>query len=128
MSLRPPSSTRTDTRLPYTTLSRSPVCSPAYTGSEPGSKKPRLSSPHSPREQPPRRRQRLPRPLAAAAKGHAAHDQVPHGPAQWRRYSRSEEHTSELQSLMRISYAVFCLKKNNNTKRKDTYYKNQPKQ
>src|SRR3546814_5236584 len=29
--------------------------------------------------------------------------------------SRSEEHTSELQSLMRISYAVFCLKKNKNT-------------
>src|SRR3546814_4159117 len=29
---------------------------------------------------------------------------------------RSEEHTSELQSLMRISYAVFCLKKNRNTK------------
>src|SRR3546814_5057357 len=32
-----------------------------------------------------------------------------------RRLPRSEEHTSELQSLMRISYAVFCLKKNNNT-------------
>src|SRR3546814_7822284 len=32
----------------------------------------------------------------------------------WRRMrGRSEEHTSELQSLMRISYAVFCLKKNN---------------
>src|SRR3546814_5696650 len=31
---------------------------------------------------------------------------------------RSEEHTSELQSLMRISYAVFCLKKNTNTNRK----------
>src|SRR3546814_4592798 len=31
---------------------------------------------------------------------------------------RSEEHTSELQSLMRISYAVFCLKKNKNTKTK----------
>src|SRR3546814_6275658 len=30
--------------------------------------------------------------------------------------SRSEEHTSELQSLMRISYAVFCLKKKTNTK------------
>src|SRR3546814_6238418 len=30
--------------------------------------------------------------------------------------SRSEEHTSELQSLMRNSYAVFCLKKNKNTK------------
>src|SRR3546814_984151 len=29
-------------------------------------------------------------------------------------YERSEEHTSELQSLMRISYAVFCLKKKNN--------------
>src|SRR3546814_1529349 len=29
----------------------------------------------------------------------------------WRRHARSEEHTSELQSLMRISYAVFCLKK-----------------
>src|SRR3546814_2987116 len=38
---------------------------------------------------------------------------------------RSEEHTSELQSLMRISYAVFCLKKNNNTQdnqqRQDQY-------
>src|SRR3546814_3547500 len=32
-----------------------------------------------------------------------------------RRTSRSEEHTSELQSLMRISYAVFCLKKKTNT-------------
>src|SRR3546814_8894490 len=31
----------------------------------------------------------------------------------WRLPARSEEHTSELQSLMRISYAVFCLKKNN---------------
>src|SRR3546814_2254454 len=30
-----------------------------------------------------------------------------------RRHARSEEHTSELQSLMRISYAVFCLKKKN---------------
>src|SRR3546814_4653613 len=33
------------------------------------------------------------------------------------RIKRSEEHTSELQSLMRISYAVFCLKKKNQTKR-----------
>src|SRR3546814_9037499 len=32
------------------------------------------------------------------------------GPARFRRAARSEEHTSELQSLMRISYAVFCLK------------------
>src|SRR3546814_1582100 len=35
-----------------------------------------------------------------------------------RRGERSEEHTSELQSLMRISYAVFCLKKKNNLKRR----------
>src|SRR3546814_7776421 len=34
--------------------------------------------------------------------------------------SRSEEHTSELQSLMRISYAVFCLKKQKNSTRKMT--------
>src|SRR3546814_1879493 len=33
--------------------------------------------------------------------------------------ARSEEHTSELQSLMRISYAVFCLKKKKNTKHKN---------
>src|SRR3546814_10346264 len=33
---------------------------------------------------------------------------------------RSEEHTSELQSLMRISYAVFCLKKNKNSKQHNT--------
>src|SRR3546814_10200567 len=34
--------------------------------------------------------------------------------ARWWSRPRSEEHTSELQSLMRISYAVFCLKKHNN--------------
>src|SRR3546814_7517292 len=34
---------------------------------------------------------------------------------------RSEEHTSELQSLMRISYAVFCLKKKNDWKHAQTY-------
>src|SRR3546814_6624916 len=34
------------------------------------------------------------------------------------RWPRSEEHTSELQSLMRIAYAVFCLKKKNKTKTK----------
>src|SRR3546814_2121471 len=35
---------------------------------------------------------------------------------------RSEEHTSELQSLMRISYAVFCLKKKNTEKHKNTHH------
>src|SRR3546814_10242822 len=40
------------------------------------------------------------------------------------RRARSEEHTSELQSLMRISYAVFCLKKKNNkTKRTKLHIK-----
>src|SRR3546814_6902661 len=37
-------------------------------------------------------------------------------------HERSEEHTSELQSLMRISYAVFCLKKNNNTTITESMY------
>src|SRR3546814_7603445 len=40
---------------------------------------------------------------------------------------RSEEHTSELQSLMRISYAVFCLKKKNTTKTHNTYPTNKKK-
>src|SRR3546814_8195477 len=38
-------------------------------------------------------------------------------------YERSEEHTSKLQSLMRISYPVFCLKKNNKHRTKTTYKK-----
>src|SRR3546814_9913851 len=40
-------------------------------------------------------------------------NQVQEIPGLWRRLARPEEHTSELQSLMRISYAVFCLKKKN---------------
>src|SRR3546814_4725370 len=42
---------------------------------------------------------------------------------QGRKFARSEEHTSELQSLMRISYAVFCLKK----KKSITYKKHEEK-
>src|SRR3546814_7733565 len=41
-----------------------------------------------------------------------------HGHPALRRRGRSEEHTSELQSLMRISYAVFCLKKKKKNKHK----------
>src|SRR3546814_4778312 len=37
------------------------------------------------------------------------------------RQGRSEEHTSELQSLMRISYAVFCLKKKKHSRHNNTY-------
>src|SRR3546814_3435273 len=45
----------------------------------------------------------------------------PHGAS-----SRSEEHTSELQSLMRISYAVFCLKKQNNKYTSNHYRRIKP--
>src|SRR3546814_1982075 len=98
MIRRPPRSTRTDTLFPYTTLFRSHVR---------GGNLVRVRSfrrPHADRTPghggvPVRRR------LASAAirrldKG----DLLGWAP-------RSEEHTSELQSLMRISYAVFCLKK-----------------
>src|SRR3546814_9237516 len=90
MIRRPPRSTRTDTLFPYTTLFRSPPPSSALPGApapEVGWPQPPPSStkpPTSPQSPPP----------------------VPHEPSK-----RSEEHTSELQSLMRISYAVFCLKK-----------------
>src|SRR3546814_1471629 len=47
-------------------------------------------------------------------------DAMPEGPAQ--DAMRSEEHTSELQSLMRISYAVFCLHKKKNRHHTDTYH------
>src|SRR3546814_3674774 len=43
-------------------------------------------------------------------------------PLEQARLVRSEEHTSELQSLMRISYAVFCLKKKNNSKTCATHH------
>src|SRR3546814_3846907 len=49
-----------------------------------------------------------------------AHRQRGHHRADQAQQRRSEEHTSELQSLMRISYAVFCLKKKNTTKNKKT--------
>src|SRR3546814_6510845 len=98
MIRRPPRSTRTDTLFPYTTLFRSGgeepqrVVGPRHRddeaedgeGGEPG------GEPHGAR--PP------------AAEGIDAEGDVDH-------QQRSEEHTSELQSLVRISYAVFCLKK-----------------
>src|SRR3546814_8191418 len=54
----------------------------------------------------------LARPAAAGMLGHGLHDHA-HGCSICSEL-RSEEHTSELQSLMRISYAVFCLKKKRN--------------
>src|SRR3546814_3201088 len=105
MRRRPPRSTRTDTRFPYTTRFRSPPTpQPEWTGPAASSLERRARG----------------RPSPYASKGRA---QVANGP---RRSSsaareelsaafdkRSEEHTSELQSLMPISYAVFCLKKKN---------------
>src|SRR3546814_8744040 len=94
MIRRPPRSTRTDTLFPYTTLFRS-FGAPA------------------------RRTARRPGPQAAPADAGGAEA----APASARHHlhlrhsrsgGRSEEHTSELQSLMRISYAVFCLKKKKN--------------
>src|SRR3546814_10745147 len=48
-------------------------------------------------------------------------------PPRHRRYARSDEHTSELQSLMRISYAVFCLKKKREKKTQHTNKKQNKK-
>src|SRR3546814_2243388 len=115
MIRRPPRSTRTDTLLPYTTLFRSPA--------------------RACRRDHHRRavwdRKRLPRAAPAGAAGADGLFQH-HRPARPGAFrgggeggrrgwgdlrglaARSEEHTSELQSLMRISYAVFCLKKKKN--------------
>src|SRR3546814_2001686 len=90
MIRRPPRSTRTDTLFPYTTLFRS-------------------SHPVSARKS-----RAAPSPSAPLSRtSPAARSSARSFPAAGRPSSarRSEEHTSELQSLMRISYAVFCLKK-----------------
>src|SRR3546814_5791970 len=86
MIRRPPRSTRTDTLFPYTTLFRSPA----------------LSGPWLPKQIAGRRRSIF---LCRPGRGTRPWN-VPDDAGR-----RSEEHTSELQSLMRISYAVFCLKK-----------------
>src|SRR3546814_2917030 len=98
MIRRPPRSTRTDTLFPYTTLFRS--CSDSTRRAPPDGRTVRPGPEQPPRPTP--RCRRLPSraggPQLRARRG----DRL-----------RSEEHTSELQSLMRISYAVFCLKKKN---------------
>src|SRR3546814_6582505 len=106
---RPPRSTRTDTLLPYTTLFRS--------GNDPGHESrahPRTARPAPappPRRDPRPDRRRRPDPGQYLADHPRDH-----------RSRRSEEHTSELQSLMRISYAVFCLKKK---KHKNSHHKSE---
>src|SRR3546814_9649278 len=88
MIRRPPRSTRTDTLFPYTTLFRSTLAAAP----------PAASTSPSPQAAAFRKRTRV---LTLRDLREPAF--------------RSEEHTSELQSLMRISYAVFCLKKKKNT-------------
>src|SRR3546814_3204958 len=105
MIRRPPRSTRTDTLFPYTTLFRSDGAGAL--------EEHRLDRDHH------HRARQLPSQLIGHRKalqqrrvgtetGAAVHPQRRAG-------TRSEEHTSELQSLMRISYAVFCLKKKTQT-------------
>src|SRR3546814_5791739 len=117
MIRRPPRSTRTDTLVPYTTLFRSRLNSGVMPHSEPMSSL-RPSSTPSLRGCPGCR-------VCAPDPSHGSRSALQTPRAALVRYAlaqRSEEHTSELQSLMRISYAVFCLKKkNDNTHTMITY-------
>src|SRR3546814_8700312 len=107
MIRRPPRSTRTDTLFPYTTLFRSRH---RQAGGHPHRLPPRT---------PPRlgRRPAHPGPPVREAWREPDRDRQRHGQPRDRQ-ARSEEHTSELQSLMCISYAVFCLKKKKKTKKR----------
>src|SRR3546814_8959910 len=117
----PPRSTRTDTLFPYTTRFRSSehamdvpaqiaryALDPIAATEEPEALAARrldleiiAHRPHLARAQPP---------FAMEALGTVARGDLIGFPAPAEPARRSEEHTSELQSLMRISYAVFCLK------------------
>src|SRR3546814_6922512 len=97
MIRRPPRSTRTDTLFPYTTLFRSCLCIDSANPPKPTIA--RITAAASVIGRPPIAMKSPIRPRDFAYQDGGA---VP---------PRSEEHTSELQSLMRISYAVFCLKK-----------------
>src|SRR3546814_4570235 len=101
MVRRPPRSTRTDTLFPYTTLFRSSALDRTRAGS---SSSIMQSAPAERTEK--------------SGCGCGCKDQQDRAVDRPDRNAlpnskRSEEHTSELQSLMRISYAVFCLKKKN---------------
>src|SRR3546814_8671488 len=104
MIRRPPRSTRTDTLFPYTTLCRSLRVPRAH----------RLDELVAVMGEPARRQQVLQLGLCLHALREVAtlvRQDMPDDPVAVAATARSEEHTSELQSLMRISYAVFCLKK-----------------
>src|SRR3546814_3843895 len=102
MIRRPPRSTRTDTLFPYTTLFRSLLPRPVRHDA-PALDADAVTLVAHPRADVIDRQHVLAR-AVAAGRGHLQ-------PVAIQSQPRSEEHTSELQSLMRISYAVFCLKK-----------------
>src|SRR3546814_7683891 len=102
MIRRPPRSTRTDTLFPYTTLFRSAQKGRRSTFLAFGDLR-RSPAYHDFSALVPGARADVDDPITLR---HHAHVMLHHYHA-----VRSEEHTSELQSLMRISYAVFCLKK-----------------
>src|SRR3546814_9746527 len=101
MIRRPPRSTRTDTLLPYTTLFRSLHSSLWDAKSD---------APLFPDEKDAQGMSKLFRHYLAGQLA-AVREMTYFFAPYINSYKRSEEHTSELQSLMRISYAVFCLKK-----------------
>src|SRR3546814_5239588 len=92
MIRRPPRSTRTDTLFPYTTLFRSV----RYQAAELNQRMDEQPIHHEPTD-------------GGGSDPHQQRKEYRQAPGHID--GRSEEHTSELQSLMRISYAVFCLKK-----------------
>src|SRR3546814_17698280 len=96
---RPPRSPCTDTLFPYTTLFRARQGRRCIAGT------PMLARPADIREPLTRPTRDFRSPMTDTDAGNGADSAA----------TRSEEHTSELQSLMRISYAVFCLKKKKNT-------------
>src|SRR3546814_1318245 len=93
MIRRPPRSTRTDTLFPYTTLFRSLANMLGHVRG--GLSYVLIGAMY----------------LVSGISGAKAADMAAIAPVLFPEMKRSEEHTSELQSLMRISYAVFCLKK-----------------
>src|SRR3546814_7314755 len=104
MRRRPPSATRTDTLFPYTTLFRSKdFVGDCRSGSAGADEKRRLAGNVETFRRDAVQVAMAIRRVADPGVSIADHDVD--------RAGRSEEHTSELQSLMRISYAVFCLKK-----------------
>src|SRR3546814_10573026 len=117
MIRRPPRSTRTDTRFPYTTLVRSlGAVASVEIADGPVMVKSENARPSAWVYIDVRDRDIVGFVNEARQKVAREVRMPPGYSITWSgQFERSEEHTSELQSLMRISYAVFCLKKNINT-------------